>query len=142
MTDGSWRTQMRTLTKLLALVAPLALAAPAAAQGRDNKIPEGHRPPPGMCRVWIDGVPAGQQPAPTDCPTAVRNKPSNGTVIFGEPERKPVRKLPLNGWTRGDEKSEPPKVEPKTDAPKVEPKQGSKGAPKVDPRRRRPDDGR
>ena len=37
-----------------------------------------------MCRIWLDKVPAKQQPAPTDCPTAVRNRPSNGRVIFGD----------------------------------------------------------
>jgi len=37
-----------------------------------------------MCRIWIDGVPPGQQPAPTDCVTAVRNRPVNGYVIFGD----------------------------------------------------------
>jgi hypothetical protein len=36
-----------------------------------------------MCRIWITGVPAGQQPAPTDCPSAVRNRPANGKVLFG-----------------------------------------------------------
>ena len=67
----------------------LATAGPLSAQGRDrNKapddIPAGYRPPPGMCRVWVDGVPPGQQPAPTDCPTAIRNRPPNGRVIFGD----------------------------------------------------------
>jgi hypothetical protein len=37
-----------------------------------------------MCRVWVDGVPPGQQPAPTDCRTAIRNRPPNGRVIFGD----------------------------------------------------------
>ena len=60
-----------------------AAAAPAEAQSRDE-IPERYRPPPGMCRVWIDGVPAARQPAPTDCPTAIRNKPSNARVLFGD----------------------------------------------------------
>src|SRR5919205_2443642 len=27
-----------------------------------------------MCRVWIDGVPASQQPRPTDCRTAERQR--------------------------------------------------------------------
>ena len=27
---------------------------------------------------------AKQQPAPTDCPTAVKNRPPNGKVIFGD----------------------------------------------------------
>lgn len=47
-------------------------------------IPPEYRPPAGMCRIWIEGVQPSQQPAPTDCVTAVRNKPANGTVIFGE----------------------------------------------------------
>lgn len=51
---------------------------------QEIEIPREHRPPAGMCRVWIDGVPASQQPAPTDCTTAVRTKPKNGRVIFGE----------------------------------------------------------
>ena len=81
----------------------LALAAPLSAQGRDrNKgpddIPAGHRPPPGMCRVWVDGVPPGQQPAPTDCRTAIRNRPANGRVIFGDDyakrEREGTSKVP------------------------------------------------
>jgi hypothetical protein len=37
-----------------------------------------------MCRIWIDGVPPAQQPAATDCPTAVKNRPPNGRVIFGD----------------------------------------------------------
>ena len=80
---------------LIALLA-LALATPLSAQGRDrhrgpDDIPAGHRPPPGMCRVWIDGVPPGQQPAPTDCRTAIRNRPSNGRVVFGDDYAKSVR---------------------------------------------------
>jgi hypothetical protein len=74
----------------------LALAAPLSAQGRDrdrgsDDIPAGHRPPPGMCRVWVDGVPPGQQPAPTDCRTAIRNRPPNGRVIFGDDYAKSAR---------------------------------------------------
>jgi hypothetical protein len=74
--------------RILLAVAVTALAAtPAAAQGNkfnNDKVPAGHRPPPGMCRIWLDGVPPGQQPAPTDCATAVRNRPANGRVIFGD----------------------------------------------------------
>ena len=72
------------------LIFSLALTAPLAAQERGQKgdrIPEGFQPPPGMCRIWLDGVPPGQQPAPTDCPTAVRNRPPNGRVIFGDDYR-------------------------------------------------------
>src|SRR6266480_7391694 len=47
-------------------------------------IPAGFFPPAGMCRIWINDVPAGQQPAPTDCASAVRNRPANGRVLFGD----------------------------------------------------------
>ena len=80
----------RTLLAI-ATLATLAAASPAAAQAlrdrprdSDGNIPQGHRPPPGMCRIWLDGVPPGRQPAPTDCASAVRNRPANGRVIFGD----------------------------------------------------------
>lgn len=47
---------------------------------RDNRwrerarggVPRGHLPPPGLCRVWFDGRPPGQQPAPVSCARADR----------------------------------------------------------------------
>jgi hypothetical protein len=55
---------------------------------RDPAVPPGYAPPAGMCRIWIKGVPPGQQPAPTDCSSAVRNRPANGKVLFGDEPRK------------------------------------------------------
>jgi hypothetical protein len=74
------------------IVLTVATAAPAMAQQSASKdsakrnatVPADARPPKGMCRVWIDGVPAAQQPAATDCPTAIKNRPNNGRVIFGD----------------------------------------------------------
>jgi hypothetical protein len=37
-----------------------------------------------MCRIWLDGVPASRQPAPTDCASALRNRPAKGQVLFGD----------------------------------------------------------
>ena len=51
---------------------------------RDQIVPPGFFPPAGMCRIWLNDVPAGQQPAPTDCASAVRNRPANGKVLFGD----------------------------------------------------------
>jgi hypothetical protein len=75
----------------LVIIAALAIASPALAQSRRNdrfaygsdRVPPGHRPPAGMCRVWIDGVPPGHQPAPTDCATAYATRPANARVIYG-----------------------------------------------------------
>lgn len=73
------------------LFVALASAAPIAAQANSKdtarksaQIPADARPPKGMCRVWIDGVPAAQQPAATDCRTAVKNLPPNSRVLFGD----------------------------------------------------------
>ena len=71
----------------ISLALAVAVTAPLSAQGRGTKagkVPLGQRPPAGMCRIWLNGVPPGQQPAPTDCATAVRNRPANGRVIFGD----------------------------------------------------------
>jgi hypothetical protein len=66
------------------LAAVPATDAAAQERGREReRIPPGHMPPAGMCRIWIDGVPPGQQPEPTDCASAVRNRPANARVIYG-----------------------------------------------------------
>lgn len=54
-----------------------------------DRVPRGHLPPAGMCRIWIDGVPPGRQPAPTDCQTAVATRPANARVIWGDQEAFP-----------------------------------------------------
>jgi hypothetical protein len=69
------------------LLVSIAVALPASAQSRDrgpDDVPPGHRPPAGMCRIWLHGVPPGQQPEPTDCATAVRERPASARVIFGD----------------------------------------------------------
>ena len=67
-------------------IALVALASPQVAQAQRGKaeIPPSSRPPAGMCRIWLDDVPASRQPAPTDCASAVRNRPAKGRVIFGD----------------------------------------------------------
>ncbi len=117
---------MKQIAMVLALMCTAALAAQA--QERAPAIPRDHRPPAGMCRIWLQNVPAGQQPAPTDCATAVRNRPANGRVIFGddyvEPNRKKdddregtllrnfVRPMPFTGEHRNDDRKPAPKKKP------------------------------
>ena len=80
-----------TAAGALAIAAPLAAQRPQAQPPQDS-IPAEHRPPPGMCRIWLDGVPAGRQPEVTDCASAIRRRPPNGRVIFGpEVQRVPPR---------------------------------------------------
>ena len=77
---------MMLRSTLFTMICLAGLAGSAQAQNKkdDADVPKAYRPPPGMCRIWLDKVPAKQQPAPTDCPTAVKNKPANGKVIFGD----------------------------------------------------------
>jgi hypothetical protein len=48
-------------------------------------VPTRYAPPAGMCRVWVGGVPAERQPAPTECAKAIRVRSPNSHVVFGKP---------------------------------------------------------
>ena len=45
------------------------------------RIPPGHLPPPGSCRIWYPGKPPGHQPPPQSCESAFRKAPPNAWVI-------------------------------------------------------------
>ena len=123
MKYGSWRITTTLLAlglqlpagSLWAQVKTVKVTETRAAAARPD-IPEKYLPPVGMCRVWVDGVAPTQQPAPTDCASAVRNKPANGRVIYGEdnarvPSRK-MDKLPVNKLKADEKKKGPPLVPP------------------------------
>jgi hypothetical protein len=110
------------LAGAVALAMPQDVWAQGKGQNRDKKddIPASSRPPAGMCRIWLDDVPAAQQPAPTDCATAVRNRPAKGRVIFGDDYVAPKRQdstggkdkppVPVKGFAppKPDSKKKPP----------------------------------
>ena len=76
-------------------------------------IPAHARPPAGMCRIWLDDVPVAQQPAPTDCTSAVRNKPAKGRVLFGDDYVKresTLKTLPFGKGFAPAKMSKPPLV--------------------------------
>ncbi|HYD52808.1 MAG TPA: hypothetical protein VEA99_09285 [Gemmatimonadaceae bacterium] len=119
------------------VVGLLGLLVPAVTQAQRSKggdVPAGHRPPPGMCRIWVEGVPAGQQPAATDCATAVRTVPRNGRVIFGDerPDPRSTREPMIPKWAsprseprpeprqEPDRRSEPRREEPRREEPRRE----------------------
>ncbi|WP_205509926.1 hypothetical protein [Longitalea arenae] len=47
----------------------------------DLGIPYGHLPPPGACKIWIPGLPPGQQGPPQSCESAMFNAPLGAWVI-------------------------------------------------------------
>jgi hypothetical protein len=95
---------MRTATATLLLLA--LFAAPIAAKKKDGKIPPGHMPPPGMCRVWYDGRPPGHQPAPVSCREAemIAARDRSARVIYGDDAR---RTAPNRDWRRDDGRAIP-----------------------------------
>lgn len=90
---SSCRTMKLTVVIALGVV---AAASPRTVTAQDSaalrriavrdtgSVPVNARPPAGMCRIWLDDVPVSQQPAPTDCASAVRNRPPKGRVVFGD----------------------------------------------------------
>ena len=95
---------MQKLRDALAAAAALFFAsAPAGAQLQGRTVLPGTTTsssgvPAGMCQIWIDGVPANRQPAPTNCDVARARVPNNGHIIYGtgaqrtttQPQRSPV----------------------------------------------------
>ena len=79
----------RSIVRIATVAALIAaIAAPGAAEAQRSggswRVPRGFEPPPGRCRIWVDGVPPGRQPAPMDCATAMRMKPRNARVLHGD----------------------------------------------------------
>lgn len=54
------------------------------------KIPPGHLPPPGMCRVWFPGRPPGHQPPPVSCARAEQEVLPGAWILY-RPAREKVR---------------------------------------------------
>jgi hypothetical protein len=83
---------MKSIRFAIALSATIvAVAAAPSAQAQLRRTtptqigtyPGAGNVPAGMCQVWINGLPANRQPAPTDCATARANAPSNSRIIYG-----------------------------------------------------------
>jgi hypothetical protein len=76
-------------TMLAGLLAGTLLvpAIPALAKDKDYgefRVPPGHVPPPGMCRIWFPGRPPGHQPAPGSCRVLSRQVPRGAYLIAND----------------------------------------------------------
>jgi hypothetical protein len=104
---------------ILAIVLSVGAAASAGAQQgagqQGTEIPAAYRPPKGMCRIWLKDVPPAQQPAPTDCASAVKNTPQNGRVVFGDTEEKKEKPKELPPAAKGfsGKNATPPVIPPR-----------------------------
>ena len=114
---------MYTLRYALAVGAAMLVAAPSAdAQLRRSTgttFPDAQTLPTGMCQIWIEGLPANRQPAPTDCDTARRTQPRNSRIIYGA-------RRPTNVYGNRDPRSIPgtPQYDPRFDprSPQYDPR--------------------
>jgi hypothetical protein len=56
------------------------------APSRAVRVPPGHMPPPGKCRLWYPDRPPGHQPRPQPCEHLFRTYHHPGAVIIGSPD--------------------------------------------------------
>ena len=80
----AFRSVFGPLFIVAAIAAPLGAQQDKPRDERVDGVPRSAFPPLGMCRVWLNGVPQSQQPAATDCGTAVRNLPANARLLLGD----------------------------------------------------------
>jgi hypothetical protein len=82
------RTSVIATGLLSSVISLCALPMGAQDKPREEKpasaIPSSAMPPAGLCRVWLKDVPAAQQPAPTDCASAIRKAPLSAKILFGD----------------------------------------------------------
>jgi hypothetical protein len=57
-----------------------------AKDDHEFRVPKGHMPPSGQCRIWHPGTPPGRQPAPGDCRALSRRVP-HGAWLIGHDRR-------------------------------------------------------
>lgn len=56
-------------------------------------VAKGHLPPPGMCRVWVQGRPTAKQPKPRDCAGIDETAPAGSWVLLRPSKNRKVVKV-------------------------------------------------
>jgi hypothetical protein len=67
------------------------------------RVPPGHLPPPGSCRLWYPDRPPGHQPPPRPCGSLLRVRGGGGAVIIGGPDYREGYRYEGYGPGRGRE---------------------------------------
>jgi hypothetical protein len=89
--------------------------------------------PAGMCQIWIDGVPANRQPAPTTCEVARARVPANGRIIYGNGQGSSAQRYPVYGTNGQPVYGTNGQYDPRRDS------RNSQYDPRLDPRNSRYD---
>ena len=82
--DGGWRSYEPAYEYVPAR--EVVYVTPA----RTVRVPPGHLPPPGYCRVWYPELPHGHQPPPEPCGRLFAAHAYAGAVILGAPAYREV----------------------------------------------------
>jgi hypothetical protein len=56
-------------------------------------VAKGHLPPPGMCRVWVQGRPTAKQPKSRDCAGIDETAPAGSWVLLRPSKNRKVVKV-------------------------------------------------
>lgn len=51
---------------------------------RALRVPPGHYPPPGQCRLWFEGRPPGRQPRPGRCEQFIGKVPAGAFILYND----------------------------------------------------------
>jgi hypothetical protein len=64
------------------VVAPAPHVVEGPSTAASLRIPPGHLPPPGRCRVWFPGRPPGHQPPPRSCDGIAAMAPAGAWIVY------------------------------------------------------------
>jgi hypothetical protein len=77
--SGPFRNVLGAAVLMLSACAEIYTPHPV----EEVRIPPGHMPPPGSCRIWFPDRPPGQQPPPGRCEALRHQVPPGAYLVYG-----------------------------------------------------------